>query len=57
MFGKRSLQRRRNKMTKAKSKKTLVYENKLLNLVVHHKVYDKKKLIKKEKQNDNQSSS
>ena len=44
-------------MTKAKSKKTLVYENKLLNLMVHHKVYDKKKLIKKEKQNDNQSSS
>ena len=39
-------------MTKAKSKKTLVYENKLLKIMVHHKVYYKKKLIKKEKQND-----
>jgi len=39
-------------MNKGKSKKTLVYENKVLNLVVHHKVYDKKKLIKKEKQNE-----
>jgi len=50
MSGKRSLQRKKNKMNKARSKKTLVYENKLLNLVVHHKVYYKKKLIKKEKQ-------
>ena len=43
-------------MNKGKSKKILVYENKALNLVVHYKVYDKvyakKKLIKKEKQND-----
>jgi len=43
-------------VNKGKSKKILVYENKALNLVVHYKVYAKKKLIKKEKQNDNQSS-